>query len=204
MARQAILGGGKVPALWTMQPDVAATLHVEAEADTGYVGSGQFGIEKGLTLEQIEAMPWAMQYVSCDSEISAICRGQEYNGTCWIDREDYSPETKQDSVPGGRAKWHPGNRIHQVTGRVLAFIFLQALKDALTSWKEAEGYILPDEAWHVTEHYDKVRSNLGSMDDSAGACHLYDEDELGFICDKPLKVCGKLSIFFLFGNWNLC
>jgi hypothetical protein len=51
---------------------------------------------------------------------------------------------------GGRARWHPGNRLHQVTDRVLGHTILTALHEVLTLWKEGDEYILSDEDCHVT------------------------------------------------------
>jgi hypothetical protein len=195
MARQAMLGGMKVPALWTLHPETATYLHLAGGADTGLVGTGYFGVDKGMTLQEIKQMPWAMQYVNCDNELHDICRSNEYQGQCWVDRDDFTPTTRQNDEPGGRARWHPGNRIHQVQGRVLAFTFLQALKDALTLWHEAEGYELADDTWHVTERYESIRSKLSSQGQSFGNCHKYDTLGIGFICDKPMKVRISLGIF---------
>jgi hypothetical protein len=148
-----------------------------------------------MTLDQIKETPWAMRYVNCDIELNHICRSNEYQGQCWVDRDDFTPDTKQRAAPGSRGKWHPGNRIHQVTGRVLAFTFLQALKDVLTLWNEVEGHELADDTWHVTERYESIRSKLSSLGQSLGDCHQYDALGIGFICDKPMKVRINLDIF---------
>jgi hypothetical protein len=178
-----------IQVIWTLAPDMARGLHLRAEVDVGYVGTSSFGIPVGETLEQIEAMPWAMQYVRCSSEMSGICRSNEYVGQCWVDRDDFTPPTTQRKEPGGRASWHPGNRIHQVTGRTLAFTFLQALKEALTEWKEAEGYELPDSAWHLTERYEKVRSNFAKLETIGGSCSGFEtQHNAGFLCTVPFKV----------------
>jgi len=68
---------------------------------------------------------------------------------CWSDWDDLTPPTKQGRM-GGRARWHPGNRLHQVTDRVLGYTILTALHEVLTLWKEADEYILSDEDWHGT------------------------------------------------------
>jgi hypothetical protein len=194
MARQQILGGLKVPALWTLRASTAKMLALDADADAGYVGTGSSGIDLGTTLEQIEAMPWAMQYVNCDAELKGICRSNEYKGRCWVDRDDYTPTTEQQKEPGGRASWHPGNRKHQVTGRVLAFVFLQALKEAVTEWKEATGYELSDDAWHLTERYNKIRNNVKGLANDVGFCNQYEENhQLGYICKNGMKVSSMTS-----------
>ena len=176
---QGLIGGFKVPILWSMEENSLKFLHEETGADVGHPGFAEFGIDKASSLEEIEKMPWAMQYVRCDSELKGVCRANEYMGTCWIERDDYTPQTEQNEEPGGRASWHPGNRIHQVRGRVLAFTILQALKEALVMWNEADGYALPDEAWHVTAHYEAIRAKVLSLTERT------DLDER--LKDKPLE-----------------
>jgi hypothetical protein len=190
MSRQQILGGLKVPAIWTSHPSTAKMLYLSADAHTGYVGTGSSGIELGTTLEQIQAMPWAMQYVRCEGEITSICKQNEFMGSCWVERDDFTPMLRQKGAPGGRASWHPGNRKHQVTGRVLAFAFLQALKEALTEWNETDGYELPDDAWHLTARYEKIRNNVQRMADDVGWCvEQYKKFDIEYMCKHPMTVC---------------
>ena len=85
------------------------------------------------------------------------------------------------------ASWHPGNRIHQVTGRVIAFTILQALKEVLTMWNDADGYDVPDESWHVTKYYNDKRKKVIAMAD-IGPCKEYKELDLDFACKYAMKV----------------
>jgi len=184
--RQYILGGGKVPVLWSLALGTIIRLNLEAGADVGYPGEGTFGLPKATTVEDLDTFPWAVRYMNCDPTLKDICRQNEYNGTCWLDRDDYTPTTPQRAAPGGRASWHPGNRRHQIRGRVLAFTILKALKEALTIWKEADGYELPDDAWHMTERYESVRAKVM---DSEGYCHeKMRKHQLEFVCKYPMKV----------------
>jgi hypothetical protein len=82
--RQGILGEGKVPLIMSMtsRNDVIALLNTNADADIFMVGD-QSSLPKAETLEDVEKMPWAAQYVRCGSEISGICRENEYAGQCW-------------------------------------------------------------------------------------------------------------------------
>ncbi len=187
--RQYILGGGKVPVLWSLALRTIQRLHLDAGADVGFPGEGLDGIPVASTLEQYQDMPWAAQSISCDGTLKDLCRQEEYNGTCWIHRDDYTPQTPQNGAPGGRASWHPGNRKHQIRGRVLAYTILSALKDAVTLWRDAEGYVLPDEAWHLTDHYERVRAKVT---ESVGPCHeALKEQRLEFACKYPVKVSKK-------------
>ena len=186
--RQALMGGMKVPVLWTLAASWATFFNEHADADVGMPGSGYFGIKQGKTLDEIEQMPWAAQYVRCDNELKQICRKNEYIGQCWVERDDFTPWTTQKPEPGGRAGWHPGNRIHQVKGRVLAFTILQALKEALEMWNEADGYELADDTWHVTARYEEIRTKLAAIDPGLGNCKDLQKFGLASLCKYPMKV----------------
>jgi len=113
-----------------------------------------------------------------------------WKGDCWIDREDFTPPTNQKQM-GGRARWHPGNRIHQVTGRVLAYTILTALHEVLATWNEADGYMLNDEDWHVTAYYENTRSKVAALAEDVGWCsHYYQKAELPNVCNYPMQVSG--------------
>lgn len=192
--RQGILGGGKVPVLAAASPrnDVMKLLNEVADADIVMIGDHTV-MKQAETLDEVMALPWAAQYVSCGTEISGICRQNEYVGRCWIDRDDVTPPRKQKGEPGGRAKWHPGNRKHQVTGRQIAFMILDALKDALTMWNDAKDYKLPDDAWHVTSIYDNTRSKVENLDPNVGTCKKYAEKFSQFMCKTPVKARGEFT-----------
>jgi hypothetical protein len=81
-----------------------------------------------------------------------------------------------------------------VTGRVLAFTILQALKEALTLWNEADGYVLEDGVWHVTERYDKIRSGMAAIPNDAGDCPKYENMGLASWCKYPMKVRSRRPI----------
>lgn len=92
--------------------------------------------------------------MNCPRGQDEICKAHEYEGNgCWVEREDFTPPTKQDKQPGGQAGWHPGNRIHQVRGRRIALLILRGIEYALQKWEELTektGHPLADEHWHVT------------------------------------------------------
>jgi hypothetical protein len=184
--RQYILGAQKVPILWSLAGNPIINLHQTTGVYAGMPGGGKAGIPEAKAVEDFDGIIWAAKYVKCVSELSGLCRANEYNGTCWIPRDDVTIDWSTNKEPGGRAGWHPGNRHHQLQGRVLAFTILSALKDALTLWKDADGYALPDEVWHVTPHYDSVRSKIS---EATGACHTqYEALGLGWACKYPVQV----------------
>jgi hypothetical protein len=187
LARQQILGGAKVPVVWNMLPEVSMGLLKHAGVEIGAVGSGMDGIPSAASLEEIETLPWAMQYVNCQSDLHVICRSKEYIGHCWIDRLDVTPPVRQKPEPGGRASWHPGNRKHQVTGRILSMTILQALKETLQEWSQAPNYLLDDSAWHVAEHYARIKTSVANLTPEQGHCYktLEENHQLGFLCQHP-------------------
>lgn len=187
LARQQIMGGIKVPVVWNMVPEVSIELLKHAGVEIGAIGTGLEGIPPAATLEEIENLPWAMRYVNCQQDLHDICRANEYIGHCWIDRPDFSPPMKQKEEPGGRASWHPGNRKHQVTGRILTMTILQALKEALQEWNQTPNYLLEDAAWHLTERYSKIKSSVANLTPDQGHCYktLEESHKLGFLCQHP-------------------
>jgi hypothetical protein len=188
-ARQAILGGNKVPVLWGLLGGIAKHLSLDFDADVGTAGRGTFGIPTAETLEQVEAMPWASRYLKCGSDINQICKENKYIGHCWDDEThpDVVPPTKQLSAPSGQAGWHPGNRSHQLVGRILAFTILQSLKEGLKEWNEAEGYVFPDEKWHVTSWYENIRSKMENLGPDFGSCKELEKHDLDWTCKYPVK-----------------
>ena len=47
---------------------------------------------------------------------------------------------------------------HQLYGRQIAYTILSQLKLALEEWNDMEGYAIPDEKWHLTADFDRVRN----------------------------------------------
>jgi len=191
--RQGILGGGKVPMLMTASSrhDVMSMLNKNVDADILMLGE-QTVLTQGDSLDEVKKLPWAAQYVRCGSEISGICRDNEYMGQCWIERDDFKPPKKQGKV-GGRAKWHPGNRKHQIIGRSIAFIILEALKEALAMWNDAKDYNLADDVWHVTSIYDNTRSKVEMLDPKVGSCNKYKEKFTDFMCNTAVKARAEFT-----------
>lgn len=186
LARQGLMGGDRVPMLLSGSRDVLTRMHNLADADVGEVsgwGGGFSGIQKTVNATQVETIPWATRYIDCEKEFFKECRAASYMGKCWYDRPDFTPP-KQNAEPGGRAKWHPGNRFHQLTGRIITFPVLRALNKVITMWMDAEDYALPDDAWHVTDYYNNIRSKLASMNSTSTGC--FDQPLPDGICKYPL------------------
>jgi len=189
--RQGILGDGKVPMLWAAAPrnDMIGMLNEHADADILMLGENDV-LTTAETLEEVAELPWAAQYVRCGNEISSICRDNEYAGVCWVERDDFKPKTQQKKEPGGRARWHPGNRHHQLTGRSIAYTILEALKEALTMWNDAKNYKLEDDMWHVTSLYDNTRSKVEKLGPDVGKCNEYADKKNAFsalMCNTAIQ-----------------
>lgn len=144
------------------------------------------GIGKCSTFEELMSQPYAGRYLKCSGAANSICKNNRYDGVCWIDRPDVTPTTQQSNAPGGRASWHPGNREHQLFGRVLTYTILEATKDALNLWKETDGLLLNDEAWHMTAHYEGLRKRVEEIPLEKYHCLNY--GEMNFFCRYPMKV----------------
>ena len=102
--------------------------------------------------------------------MKSACRSAEYYGKCWEDRSDFkwadidlslaAAPTKQQDEPGGRAKWHPGNRVHQLQARALTYPILQALRELLRKWHDTPDFAVADQDWHVTDYYKSIKDKI--------------------------------------------
>ncbi|GKY93542.1 hypothetical protein MPSEU_000321600 [Mayamaea pseudoterrestris] len=170
--RASIISEGKVPVSWgSLAKDGIRQFALNTGADVAIIGGGAFGmlgIPKTASLAEVESIPWAARYLDCTLDVADECQVNKYLTKCWVDRPDFIPPTDQAPVnTGSQVSWHPGWRTHQLNGRVLAFALLRATRQALKRWKEADGYILPDEAWHVTSLYETIRSKTLSFESEA-------------------------------------
>jgi hypothetical protein len=120
--------------------------------------------------------------------LKSVSRQNEYNGTCWIERPDVKPRKEQRDTPGSSVKWHPGNRmLHQIKGRTLAMTILQGLYETLTTWSEADDYLLEDGMWHVADFYKHQRAMVQALDPNVTGCGEFAKDSLEYFCTIPMK-----------------
>jgi len=138
--RQGLIGGDKVPVIWSAGGNfpVLKMLHEEAGVDVGEFGIGLDGVILTESEEQAKKLPFAVQYLMCDQEHADVCKQHDkYCAKCWIPREDgVTPEAKQNEKFGSQVSWHPGWRQHQLTGRVIAFSILEALQLAVQQFSD--------------------------------------------------------------------
>lgn len=137
--RQGLLGGNKVPVVWSAGGnfDILKKLHEEADVDVGEYGVGMDGIALTESDKQAKTLPWAIQYLKCDPLHNDVCKNHnDYCAKCWIDRKDGVKPDVEPQEFGGQVGWHPGWRYHQLQGRVIAFAVLEALQLAIQQFSE--------------------------------------------------------------------
>jgi len=169
-ARQALLGN-RAPVLYHGSWGVQKQLSQETGADIFFMGNGNSGLPTTMDEEQVLDLPWATRYLVCGKQRADLCNDHNANTKfrtkCWVDRPDFTPTTKQDAHVGSQVSWHPGFRTHQLTGRLMSFVVLDALADALSIWSDntiTQGHPLSDEHWHVTEYYESIKSKARQLD----------------------------------------
>ena len=160
LAIQGALGGERVP-FFLGPGGRVSLLNSIAGMDGGVLDDGASSLKlRANTMEELDNLPWASKCLNFGPDIKPVCGGNHYRGHCWLDTRSnfewqnmnmsFVPSADQISEPGGRASWHPGDRVHQIKGRLMAGIVLHALRDGLLSWKNAENLVLKDEDWHGT------------------------------------------------------
>ena len=155
--RQGLIGGDKVPVIWSAGGNFNALkmLHQEADADVGEFGLGLDGVILTESEEQAKTLPWAVRYLQCHPDHASVCKQHDsYCAKCWVPREDVKPEVEQRDTFGSQVSWHPGWRQHQLTGRVIAFSILEALQQAVQQFSDGTmgKFLLIRYAWSV-QHF---------------------------------------------------
>ena len=189
-ARIGILSGkNKVPILWG-RPDDGRYESVVAGAGsifTGFYGMSMAGIPETQNAEQVKTIPYAAQYLQCSSEANNdICKNSRYQSKCWVQGDGNNtiqPVTKQKAQPGGQAKWHPGNRYHQIQGRAIAFQIVHQLYNVLTQWYDTPDYDIPDSAWHLTKDFQTIQDAVRNTKHTP----CYDFELPDKVCEVPLQ-----------------
>eukprot|EP00986_Skeletonema_menzelii_P019209 scaffold27156_cov148-Skeletonema_menzelii.AAC.1 len=174
--RQGLLAGNRAPFLYSGGGANPAAFEAIGASVGGY---GELGYSPITTSEeQAKTLPWAARYNKCESGASALCTAQEYDGKCWVEREDFTPEAKQQELVGGQAKWHPGPKKHRTRGRALALSVLFMLQHALDKWEELgteSGYPVAEQYWHVTDFYNSIKEKVPTVE----GCYSDDAWKIG-------------------------
>jgi len=104
----------------------------------------------GKTDAEIEVMPKYVQYFKCDEKVEAGdpgCNDLKFNHTICAERT-------------GQNSWHPGWRVHALTGHMLAFTVLELITDALDILIRLE----PPEEETTQQKHDRLLSHLHKLD----------------------------------------
>jgi len=180
-AKQALMSK-KPPLLMGMGGyfDVLKELHLTVDADVIGLGTGMGGIPLSKDQKQTETLPWAVQYLKCDSNSKILCENVSsiFDTTCWINERDPSDSS-----------FH-GWRDHQLKSRIIMFAVLEGLEIALSNWMQSSidsGAPLPDKEWHMTEHYDNIRTKASSLDDNDAECNELKKILPKRVCKIPLN-----------------
>ena len=168
--RQGVLKGERVPILLTNF--IGKLLEdTNQKAWVGDILPMSIGVPKTESIEQGMTLPWAIQYLECGDDAKELCGGRgynKYNAVCWVDRKDFSVPTggrydQRTKQPGGQASWHPGWRDHQLRGRKISMLILNAFKKAFDVWEEGmkvDGFPLHEKYWHVGSLYKETQDAL--------------------------------------------
>jgi hypothetical protein len=187
--RQALMSENRVPVVWAAggKFNLLRMLHNEANADVGEFGLGLDGIAETRDEQQVKTLPWAVQHLKCSDERPDLCKAPyKFCATCWIPRSDkILPQKTQYEKPHGQVKWHPGWRSHQLTGRVLAFAVLEALKDAVQLIRAGVEEL--ELAKNMSNYYESIRSKVQNLDPSLGLCYRINTTLPGRVCRTPMK-----------------
>lgn len=184
--RQGLISGNRVPYLLDGggSKEVLSYYNANANADVGTIGSGMIGIPECVDEIQCEKLAYATRYMKCSVEAASLCNANKFHSNCWVERDDFTPETKQQEKPGSQVRWHPGFRSHQIEGRIIAFTVLRAIKHGLEKWQQADKYELPDDAWHVANYYAEIRKKTVESNLDNGCKELPLPSR---ICDIPMR-----------------
>jgi len=190
--RQALIGGKRAPVLWGGPFELLRDLYRFADADVMVPGNGMYGIPETMDVDHAATLPFASRYLKCPDESRDLCNLNEnrFRALCWIDRDDVTPSQKQLEKPPSQVGWHPGFRVHQLTGRTMAMVMLTALGDAIDTWSEGtifEGHPLADDHWHVTDYYSNIREKTMNLDSSIGSCSQNSKFFPERICKVPMQ-----------------
>lgn len=60
-------------------------------------------------------------------------------------------------------------------------------KSNTTFFTSIEGHPLPDEYWHITDHYENIRSKITTLESTVGECDQLKEYLPERVCNTPLK-----------------
>lgn len=192
--RQQYLSANRIPVLLGGMGATLENLDRSIDAEVANPGAGIDAFPQVQTPVEADKTIWAARCLNYAAGVKDYCRSIEYNGTCWMDRDDYTPETAQAAEPSGRAGWHPGFRFHAVVGRNQGMMLLRALYQGFEMWESSPDLKLPVEAWHVKDHYDHIRKKMAEAPDEDKECLNYEQlQPKEIICSTPLSGVSEMN-----------
>jgi len=197
LVRQSILAGDRPPVIWARSGGafpVLRLLNLKGDIDCGGFGSGLIGVPVSKNEAQAKTLPYATRFLKCDKKLDKkMCQKPDvkFQTRCWVEREDVHPSVEQRKKVEADAQ-SLGWREHQLISRVLAFTILDVFSAALGTWSEitiVQGQPLPDEYWHVTDHYQGMREKIDQLGflDEKGFCEGFGDSLPKRICTVGLK-----------------
>lgn len=79
---------------------------------------------------------------------------------------------------------------HHLKGLQIAYTILSELKKGLEEWRDTEGYALPDEKWHLTQDYERVRDYVRHNVTDSPCRQLQLRD---VVCDHPVYAVSEMT-----------
>ena len=107
--RQMLLTGHRVPILLDMGGGKLSMDQVREESGA-HVGGVTLGTPSMLattkSVEQAETLPFALRHLFCDKGVTTCTeRNYKYSATCWTDRVDVEPPSKQNEGYGSQGEY---------------------------------------------------------------------------------------------------
>lgn len=191
LLKQTILSGERLPVVLTSN-SVSLKVDTNDLAWIGNIQPGPMGCEKTyIDDDNVVVLPdvKACAYVDCSERVKeeGICRmAKDY--PCWIERQMTIPMSTEElgqKSKLGRNSATENYRQHQLEGRKLSLLVLDALAEALgqmiLSQASDKSTTLPPELWHVNGVYGEIRDMVRRVKNKS---KLDPADLLG--CDKLL------------------
>lgn len=113
-------------------------LYNHADVDFAVIGTGVDGIPETKDIDHSESLPFAARNMKCGSEARDLCTKDRFCASCWVDRPDVPREsfTNIETKVPSQVRWHNGWRSHQLQGRVMSLLILDALQASIQIWSD--------------------------------------------------------------------
>lgn len=194
--RQALVSGKRAPILVGNNFEVLKNLHENAGADVLSFGTGMTGVPVTVDAKSAEKLPWAVRYLICDPKQKNLCDDpkQKFQSKCWIERKDIKPPTIQAATIENKLKNNIGFKSHMLKSRVMAFVILNLLENALSEWMTetiGSGHPLFDDFWHIGDLYSNISKKTEEL--TKGACSNMNKNLPNRLCGIPMQAKSEFT-----------